>query len=54
MKNKIKIFPLILLLFVFGLTIQQNEFNIPEDYISDSNFVSMTKKNPISIKTLYA
>ena len=54
MKNQTKILYQLILLFVFFiLTLQQNEFHIPEDYISDSNFISMTKKNPLSLKTLY-
>ena len=54
MKDIKIVYPLIFILSIFNLTLQQNNFNIPEEYISDSSFISMTNKSPVSVKTLYA
>jgi hypothetical protein len=37
----------------FGL-LSSNSFGIPDEYVSDSNFLSMIKKNPVSVKKIYA
>ena len=34
--------------------IDPKSINIPSEYISDSSFISMISKNPISLETLYA
>ena len=55
MKNGIKcpFFLLFFLIFQF-VSSQQNKFNIPTNYISDSTFISMITKAPTIIETLYA
>ena len=54
MKNGIKC-PFFLLFLIFQLvSSQQNKFNIPTNYISDSNFISMITKAPTILQSLYA
>ena len=54
MKNGIKC-PFFLILFlIFHLSSQQNKFNIPGEFISDSTFINMITKAPSIVQTLYA
>ena len=53
MKKNTFIFSLIFII-LFSSSLQQDEFNIPSKYISDSAFISMLTQEPTPSKTLYA